>query len=698
MFKKLSETLNKSINNFISQSNDLDESRIPPSGTVTLPVEKDLCKSCKGKGCCVICHTTPCTPLIKCSGKKCKNWVHFNCDALVGDEGDMVDIYYCPPCRKRYPKSRGQITYFDVTNNSFLLDQSNVNSIVKNTVEDMIDIIATLNNAIDVTVINSECSIEKLDYLFDESFDASLSSESLSSALNSSEDSDLSISSVVNSINDGVLRGPAVFESENNDTSKTKNQVPSTDHISDINKINVNCNKGFVSSTPAKQLAEGNVNEKASIDILTEPNITVTMDDSSSSSSYNISLLDIISNFSRELVAKVEENFHLKSRIEALETEKFQGRFVPKEKQELENFRSENLELKNLITNLTINVKNLEEREESTLERLRLAHEEIEHLRSGLDELNRQLYLKPDHVHTKYKAMLSFKDKQLEDLRNNNTNLKNALNIVNKEKTTLAKNIKDLSDSCINKKLLSIALEENDSLHKQIELSQSKIHEAKPPGEMELIRLKDEIAYFKQHTKELEIQVSKYQQKESRPLPTPKNSPKKDTQQTRIFESSNAYLNRNPSDNHQTYQKQSNNHQTYEPRGPCRYFPNCKWGDRCKWDHSNVNKKPRKFNSIPYNQLRTPHIPYSQPQLNHEIHPGPQQPVHVFTDVSKPPPPYSHQNPSYQSGNPTEMNRSLPYVVSATFTPQNSVNNSKFVDNCNLINVPLVPCQNLYNM
>ena len=58
--------------------------------------------------------------------------------------------------------------------------------------------------------------------------------------------------------------------------------------------------------------------------------------------------------FSRELTEIVEENFHFKTRIEVLETEK----------------------LKNQITNLTINIKNLEEREESTLERLRLAHEE----------------------------------------------------------------------------------------------------------------------------------------------------------------------------------------------------------------------------------------------------------------------------------------------------------------------------------
>ena len=687
MLKRLSESLNKSITNFVSQSNDLDESRIPPSGTVSLPVRKVLCKSCKDKGCCAVCRKTPCTPLIKCNGKKCKNWVHFDCDILVGDKGDMVDIYYCPPCRKRFPKSRGKVTYYNA------LDQSNICSIVQNTVYDMIDVVSTINDAADyVAVINSNTSIDinnaenfsKLDYLFDESFDASIRSESLTSAHNTSGDSESSAPSVIFS-NVDVFGGSDVNKSENNDASK-ENQVPSTDQVSTINKLNVKY-KNVVSSTPAKNQTGGEVTDKTPVDILTEPNISVTMDDSS----YRLSLSDIISNFGKELAHKVEENFHLKSRIEALETEKFQGRFIPKEKQELETQRTENLKQKNEIMSQSINIKNLEDREESALERLRLAHEEIEHLRSGLDELNHQLYLKPDHIHQQYKQMLSLKDKQIDELRESNKNLKNALTNANKEKTTLAKNIKDLSDTCINKKLLSIALDENESLHKQIELSQLKIHEAKPPGEMQLNKLKDENAYYKQLTKELETQVSNLQQKERRPVPTPKNSPKKDTQQTRIFEPSNA-----------TSNKLSNNHQKYESRGPCRYFPNCKWGDKCKWDHfTNIVKpKPRNFFSVPNTQLRPSYSNHQSYPKPYEMKSRPQQPVHFPKDVSKPPPPmYGNPNPFYyQPGNTQMINESLPYQVSATSTSQSCVNKPEFIDNRNLINVPLVSYQNSYHM
>ena len=143
------------------------------------------------------------------------------------------------------------------------------------------------------------------------------------------------------------------------------------------------------------------------------------------------------------------------------------------------------------------------------------------------------------------------------------------------------------------------------------------------------------------------------------------------------------------------------NQKKSESRGPCRYFPKCKWGDKCKWDHfSNTwNQKPRRFNSIPDNQLRTFQNPYNQPHSNqYEFNPGPKHPVQ-FPNVSKPPPPfYQNTNPVYyQSGTPQMSNESLPYQVSATFNPQNSVQ-SKFVDNCNLINIPLVPCQNSYNM
>ena len=213
------------------------------------------------RGCCAICHKTPCTPLIKCSGKKCKNWVHFDCDSLVGDKGDLVDIYYCAPCRKRYPKSRGVVTYFDI-NDSY--EQDNINSIVQNIVYEMLDIVTTPNDAVDyIALINSNSSIQnyehysKLDYLFDDSFDApSISQESLPSDLDSSTPS------VIISNDGDVLRESVVIESENNETSKKQNQVPSTDQNFAINKLNVRYNKDIVSSTPAKHLAEGEVTEK----------------------------------------------------------------------------------------------------------------------------------------------------------------------------------------------------------------------------------------------------------------------------------------------------------------------------------------------------------------------------------------------------------------------------------------------------
>ena len=185
----------------------------------------------------------------------------------------------------------------------------------------MIDVVSTINDAADyVAVINSNTSIDvnnpeyfdKLDYLFDDSFDTSIRSVSLSSAPNTSGDSDSSSPSVIYS-NDDVLGGSDVNKSENNDASK-ENQVPSTDQVSTINKLNVEYNKNVVSSTPAKYPAEGEVTDKTPIDILTEPNISVTMDDSS----YSLSLSDIISNFSKELAQKVEENFLLKSRIELI--------------------------------------------------------------------------------------------------------------------------------------------------------------------------------------------------------------------------------------------------------------------------------------------------------------------------------------------------------------------------------------------
>ena len=343
---------------------------------------------------------------------------------------------------------------------------------------------------------------------------------------------------------------------------------------------------------------------------------------------------------------------------------------------------------------LTINIKNLEDREESTLERLRLAHEEIENIRSSFDELNKQLYLKPEHINEKQNQVLALKDKQMNELRDTNAKLKTALTNIQKEKNNLEKNYKEVSNSCINKKLLSIALDENEELNKQIELAQSKIHEAKPPNEMELNRLKDENSYYKQLTKELETQLSILQQKERRPSNTHNNSPKKDKQQTRIFEPSNAVS---------SNQLLSNNYKKSESRGPCRYFPNCKWGDRCKWDHftNALNHKPRKFNSIPKNQLRPSQNHYTQPHPNgYEVNPIPKQPVFFPHNVSEPPPPiYSNPNPVYyQSGNPQMMNKSLPYQVSATFTPQTSVNKPEFIENCNLINIPLVPCQNSYNM
>ena len=214
----------------------------------------------------------------------------------------------------------------------------------------------------------------------------------------------------------------------------------------------------------------------------------------------------------------------------------------------------------------------------------------------------------------------------------------------------------------------------------------------------------DENAYYKQHTKELETQVRNYQQQESRPLPTPKNSPKKDTQQTRIFESSNLGQNKVTNiQKHDNSKIPTVNHKKSESRGPCRYFPKCKWGDKCKWEHltNTWNQKPRKFNSVPGNQLRTPQYPNNPPHSYHyEFNPGPKQPVQLPINVSKPPPPlYQNPNPVYyHSGTPQMLNGSLPYQVSATVNPQNSVNQSEFVDNCNLINIPLVPCQNSYNM
>ena len=78
----------------------------------------------------------------------------------------------------------------------------------------------------------------------------------------------------------------------------------------------------------------------------------------------------------------------------------------------------------------------------------------------------------------------------------------------------------------------------------------------------------------------------------------------------------------------------------------------------------------------------------------------PQQPVHFPKDVSKPPPPmYGNLNPIYyQPGNPQMINESLPYQVSATSTSQSCVNKPEFIDNRNLINVPLVSYQNSYHM
>ena len=141
----------------------------------------------------------------------------------------------------------------------------------------------------------------------------------------------------------------------------------------------------------------------------------------------------------------------------------------------------------------------------------------------------------------------------------------------------------------------------------------------------------------------------------------------------------------------------SNNHQNLiESRGACRYFPKCKWGDNCKWEHpKNVpNHKPKTYNSVPQNQQRMQQDQYThqRPTYNSPY----QRPVPFPSNLSKPPPP-SHNPPPY---NPYFYNASNPQMLihdslpcnqfSATVSPQYNV------DNHNLINIPLVPCNEMY--
>ena len=106
------------------------------------------------------------------------------------------------------------------------------------------------------------------------------------------------------------------------------------------------------------------------------------------------------------------------------------------------------------------------------------------------------------------------------------------------------------------------------------------------------------------------------------------------------------------------------------------------------------NHKPRTYDSVPLNQQRMQQNQYPlRPSFN-----GPRQPVQFLDNMSKPPPPLPNPppyNPHYfQTGNPQMMmNDSLPYnQLSATYSSQYSV----VPENCNLINVPLVPCNDLY--
>ena len=734
MFKKISEQVNKSISNFLSQSQSTvsDESFLAPSGTVN----KNWCDTCRGKGCCIICKEVPCTLSIGCSGKGCKKRVHHHCDPLVGDKVDMVDKYYCPPCRRRYPKSRKTVTYFATEqqngdSNSINIQNSNndlinvtqyeytitdtlkskinlknipyyvpsdTDSIVKLVLNEILDTVSNVNNAVDITEDSHDKSVHS-----NESFKSVHSNESFNSydddtsSLNEevSDDSmsNVSATNVNNVVFDELRRLPADFNSEINEQTQISTEISSTHQNHPLNKHKFT--DDHFSSTPSKTSEMGIGSKKTSS--ISEPNISVSIDDSN----YTVSLSDIISNFSKELSNKEFEIFSLKSRIETLENENFEGRFVPKEKRELESLRTENLEQKNIITNQDLAIRDLERREETSLERLNLAHQEVELLRSGLDKLNKQLHLKPDHIYEQNKQLIALKDKQISEKIKTNNQLKSALTNVNKEKLNLSKNISDLSNSCINKKLLSIALEENDTLNKQLELSQQKIKEAKPHGEMEINKLKDENTYFRQTIKDLENEVKKHQNSQI----SSKNSPKKDNsqtnRQTRIFEPSNTN-----SENINNYGK------ILESRGPCRYFPKCKWGDTCKWDHPRniVNHKPRTYNSVPLNQQRVPQnqANYKVPtfnsknqQPNQPIYNGlnqqPKQPVVFHGNMSKPPPhlynppPY---NPYYQSSNPQLMNDSLPNQLSANFSPQYNV----VPENCNLIHVPLVPCNDMYNV
>ena len=601
MFKKLSDTLNKSINNLFSQVHDSDESLIAPSGTVS----ENWCDTCKGKGCCTVCHETPCTPSIACDGKGCKRKVHYYCDPKVlGDKRDMVEKYYCPPCRKRYPKSRKNVVYFAASqqkddtksadmskseNINVLIDvPSDIDSIVKSTVNEMLETISTVKNAVNIT--DDKLSKFKFKICNTDKSSFNVNDDEVSSVNESSSDSNVSFTSV----DSDMLKSSS--------TTSENDEIPETNKTSSANQNQIIDNtqmfkKDLISSTPSRNIDVEKTDQIASN--IDEPNISVTIDDSNCA----LSLSDVISNFSKELSNKDYEIFQLKIRIETLENEKFEGRFVPKEKRELESLKTENLELQYLITNQDVAIRELERKEESILERLNLAHEEVELLRGGLDELNKQLYLRPDHINEKNKQIIALKDQQLAEKLDTNNTLKIALHNANKEKENLSKNISDLSKSCINKKLLAIALEENETLNKQLELSHRKNKEAKPQGEIEINKLKDENAYFKTVIKDLENEVKKNQKS---PL-SPKNSPKKDNFQskTRVFQPSNVNTNNN-----------SHNHS--ESRGLCRYFPKCKWGNTCKWEHPNnvPNQKPRSFNSVPQNQqiMHQNQYPHQKPQ------------------------------------------------------------------------------------
>ena len=554
---------------------------------------------------------------------------------------------------------------------------SDTDSIVRCVLNELLD---TVSNAISITEDNCNKSIHSI-----ESFKSVHSNESLNfyddgvSSGNDETSSDSQSSISVTSVDDDDCNEFDKSTADPN-TEINENYNKSAEISSNPNQIlNDQQTLDPISSTPSKQTDVGS-NKKINI---TEPDISVSDDDSPNT----LSVSDIISNFSKELSNKDYEIFQLRHWIETLETEKFEGRFVPNERRELDNLKNENLELKNVITRQDLAIRDLERREESTLERLNLAHEEVECLRSGLDELKNQLHLRPDQIHDKNKQVIALKDKQLDEKIRLNNELKTALSNINKEKLNLTKNISELSNSCINKKLLAIALEENETLNKQLELSERKIKNALPPGEMELNKLKDENSYFKQTIKDLENEIKKYQKNSF--------SPKKDTsqmknRQTRIFEPTNVISN-----NYVHHPK------IVESRGPCRYFPKCKWGDNCKWEHPKniANHKPRTYNSVPQNQQRIQQNQYPQRPIFNSQNPKQHVPYPGNVNVNKPPPPLQNPPPYnphyYQTGNPQMMmNDSLPNQFSATFSPQYSV----VPENCNLINIPIVPCNEMYNV